>query len=173
MKIHVNLKNTIYFSRNYGFSNLTHANPINMVSITEKSSSFRFAKALGIVRATNKVIEEVIKNNVIKGDVLTTAKLAGISAAKNTYNLIPLCHQINITTCKIDIDIKSNDFIINSYVEANAKTGVEMEAIVACSITACTIYDMCKSIDKNISIDKIYLKEKYGGKSGHFKNSTI
>ena len=114
----------------------------------------------------------MIKNkNISKGDVLEVARLAGIMGAKRTSELIPLCHPLKITSVNIDfkLDNKINMIEIQSTVKANDKTGVEMEALAAVSIAALTIYDMCKSVDREIEIKDIFLIEKSGGKSGHFK----
>ena len=117
----------------------------------------------------------MVKNQEIqKGDVLTVAKVAGIMAAKNTSNLIPMCHPINLTS--IDIEFKMDDErkVIEIFARAmlNAKTGVEMEALTAVSVTALTIYDMCKAVQKDIEIGEIKLLRKTGGKSGDYKNES-
>ena len=150
-------------------SKLTHSGN-NMVNIGNKEISLRYAKARCNLIASKELIFEVKNNNIAKGDVLRIAEIAGIMASKQTSNLIPLCHQINLNTCKIKIDIVDNGFIIESYIESHSKTGVEMEAIIACQISAATIYDMCKSFDKTMIITNLYVIEKYGGKSGHFIN---
>ena len=151
-------------------SHTTSAGKVNMVSTAGKQKSFRTASAYGEVFVT-KVTFSLLKNNILqKGDVLTTAKIAGIQGAKKTSELIPLCHNIPIS--KIDIETKLNgkrhSVEITSYAETNSETGIEMEALTAVSIAALTVYDMCKSVDKNITISNISLISKTGGKSGNY-----
>lgn len=148
---------------------LTHSGESKMVNIGEKENSLRFAKAIGYVKTSKDLIDYIKNNPIEKGDVLRISEIAGIMAAKKTSDLIPLCHQININTCKINISIEDTYFMIESYVESFSKTGVEMEAIISCQITASTIYDMCKSIDKKMIITDIKIIEKSGGRSGYFK----
>lgn len=148
---------------------LTHTGPCKMVNVGSKLETFRYAKASCTIK-TNKLVIDLIKSNSYhKGDVFTTSEIAGILAAKKTSDLIPLCHQINLNTVKIKIEIISDDrILIESYVESYGRTGVEMEAMVAVSISALTIYDMCKAVDKEIVISETKLIEKFGGKNGHF-----
>ena len=150
---------------------LTHTGANKMVNIRNKESNLRYARVSCIIQTTNDVINLIEENTNNKGDVLRTAEIAGIMASKRTHELIPLCHQLQLNTCKIKIEIISstNNIHVESYVEAIEKTGVEMEAMVSCSITANTIYDMCKAVDKGMIIKEIKLIEKYGGKSGHYK----
>lgn len=151
------------------FSKLTHTGPSKMVNIGEKQPSLRYAKAQAIVKCTNEIILEVKNNNISKGDVLKTAEIAGIMASKKTSELIPLCHQIPLNTTNINIEMTDDSFVVTSYVEAYNKTGVEIEAMLSCNVAALTIYDMCKAMDKSITIIEVKLLEKYGGKSGHYK----
>lgn len=155
------------------FSHTTSKGKINMVSISKKVNTLRTASAYGEVKLTKDTFS-LLKNNALKkGDVLTTAKLAGIQAAKKTSELIPLCHNILIT--KIDLEVKLNSkkslVEIYSFSETNAQTGIEMEALTAVAVAALTIYDMCKSVSKNITISKICLLSKTGGKSGNYFKS--
>lgn len=148
---------------------LTHTGESKMVNISCKEENKRFARASCIVKTTTEVIKEIESSSAKKGDVLRVAEIAGIMAAKKTSDLIPLCHQLNLSTCNIKIELQSASLTVNSYVETISKTGVEMEALVACSVAAMTIYDMCKSADKLMVIDGLRLTEKSGGKSGHIK----
>lgn len=153
---------------------LTHTGPSKMVNVKNKEETFRYAIASCKVKMKREVIEIIKSNSSSKGDVLRISEVAGILAAKKTSDLIPLCHQINLNTANIKIILPegNEDFIqIESYVETSYKTGVEMEALVSVSVAALTIYDMCKSADKEIEITEVVLKEKFGGKSGHFINS--
>ncbi|OGU59028.1 MAG: molybdenum cofactor biosynthesis protein C [Ignavibacteria bacterium GWF2_33_9] len=143
-----------------------------MVDISPKKITERTAEAYAEVYVSPKTMAAIHDNTIEKGDVLTVAKIAGIQAAKKTYELIPLCH--NILISKIDIAFElvneQNLIKIKSFAKTEAKTGIEMEAIVAASTAAITIYDMCKAIDKSITISNIMLISKNGGKSGDFIN---
>lgn len=154
------------------FSSLTHTGPNKMVNIGQKLPTFRYAKASCFIKVKKDVIDLIKSNSNSKGDVFRTSEIAGILAAKKTSDLIPLCHQINLNTVKIQIDIVNEEKIrIEGYAETNERTGVEMEAMVAVSVAALTVYDMCKAVDKGIEITEIKLDEKFGGKSGHYINS--
>jgi cyclic pyranopterin monophosphate synthase len=130
----------------------------------------RTARASGLVQmspATQKLIRD---KSVVKGDVLEVARLAGIMAAKRTDALIPLCHSLPLDGVTIDFDFPGNDTVrIQSTVKVTARTGVEMEALTAVSVAALTIYDMCKSADRGMTIGEIRLEEKQGGRSGHYQ----
>ncbi len=149
-----------------------------MVDITAKAQTLRQAKAAGIVQMDIRTLELIEKGQIAKGNVLTTAKIAGIMAAKKTGELIPLCHPLEVTAIEVNLEIDRNksQIIIQSEVKNMGRTGVEMEALTAVSIAALTIYDMCKAVDKKIIIGNIILLEKSGGKSGTFirkKNNAI
>jgi cyclic pyranopterin phosphate synthase len=148
---------------------LTHTGPNKMINVGHKTDNLRHARASCIVKTGENIIKLIKENNIAKGDVIRTAEIAGILAGKKTSELIPLCHQINLNTINIKIELKEDSLYIESYAEANAKTGVEMEAMVAANIAALTIYDMCKAADKGITISQVKLIEKFGGKSGHYK----
>jgi cyclic pyranopterin phosphate synthase len=160
---------------------LSHVNrkgQIQMVDITAKAETLRKAKAAGIVQMNIRTLELIEKGQIAKGNVLTTAKIAGIMAAKKTGELIPLCHPLEVTAIEVNLEIDRNksQIIIQSEVKNMGRTGVEMEALTAVSIAALTIYDMCKAVDKKIIIGNIMLLEKRGGKSGIFirkKNKAI
>jgi cyclic pyranopterin monophosphate synthase len=142
-----------------------------MVDICGKPSTRRVAIARGSVMMKKETLDLIEKNMMAKGDVLGVARLAGIMAAKKTPDLIPMCHPLNISSVAVEfgIDRRRSRVNIESRVSLNGQTGVEMEAMTAVSVAALTIYDMCKSVDREMTISEILLVEKSGGKSGHFK----
>ena len=153
---------------------LTHigaSGEAHMVDVGEKAETTRVAVAEGFVKMKPETLALIREGNAKKGDVIGTARLAGIMAAKQTSNLIPLCHPLLLT--KILVDITEDDALPGLRVEAtvklSGKTGVEMEALTAVSIACLTIYDMAKAADKGMEIGSIRLLEKTGGKSGHYK----
>jgi len=139
-----------------------------MVDVTGKPDTQREAVAKGVVRMQPATLDLIKKGGMAKGDVLTVAQLAGIMAAKKTPYLIPLCHPILIGDSKVEssLDEASNAVEITATVKSIGKTGVEMEALTAVAITALTIYDMCKAVDRGMRIENIRLVRKSGGKSG-------
>ena len=139
-----------------------------MVSVNGKPITARYAIARGQVVLGATAYELVKSNSVQKGDVLTVAQIAGIQAAKQTGSLIPLCHPLTLTHISVNLttDDESKSVMVEGRVDCEGQTGVEMEAMVAVSIACCTIYDMCKGVDKSIRITEIELIEKGGGKSG-------
>jgi len=139
-----------------------------MVDITGKPDTTREAVARGIVRMQAATFEQLQKGKMPKGDVLTPAQLAGIMAAKQTPQLIPLCHPIPIGDIKVEfnLDEKNSTVEITATVKSTGKTGVEMEALTATAVAALTIYDMCKAVDPGMRIENIRLIKKTGGKSG-------
>ncbi len=139
-----------------------------MVDITEKPDTHRQAVARGLVRMQPTTLELIKKGSTAKGDVLSVAQLAGIMAAKQTPDLIPLCHPLLIGDVGIEfnIDEKESTVEITTSVESTGKTGVEMEALTATAVAALTIYDMCKAVDRGMRIENIRLVRKSGGKSG-------
>tara|TARA_B100001059_G_scaffold94365_1_gene93615 strand:- start:684 stop:1154 length:471 start_codon:yes stop_codon:yes gene_type:complete len=150
-------------------SHLNKKGEAHMVNIGEKEISKRCAIAEGIVRVESTTIEKIKKDKLPKGDLFGTARIAGIMAAKKTSELIPLCHNLLISSVKIEIKLVKNDIYVLSSVKCDGKTGVEMEALTAVSISCLTIYDMLKGLDKNAFIANIQLLEKSGGKSGDWK----
>ena len=144
---------------------------VHMVDVGEKENSFRQAIACGDILMKRETLKLISSGNVSKGDVFGTARLAGIMAAKNTSNLIPLCHPIQLTNISIDLAAQEseNKVKITASVKSMGKTGVEMEALTAVNIAALTIYDMVKSADKNMRISNIRLVLKDGGKSGKYE----
>lgn len=143
---------------------------VQMVDVTAKRNTLRKARARGVIQTDSRTLELIGKGQVTKGNVLTTAKIAGIMAAKKTADLIPLCHPLELTSVDLDLslDYKKSQIIIDSVAQTTGKTGVEMEALTAVSVAALTVYDMCKAVDKRMVIGEIMLLEKNGGKSGHF-----
>ena len=152
------------------FTHIDENGDANMVDISKKNDTLREAIAQGSIKLNAEIINAIIENNNKKGDVLSTSKIAGIQAAKRTSDLIPLAHNLNLTKVEIDLSIDNENNVIEckSLVKSFGKTGVEMEALTAVSITLLTIYDMCKSFSKNLSISKIMLQKKTGGKSGNW-----
>ena len=140
-----------------------------MVDVTDKGETMRVAIARGKVEMQPETLERIRQGQIAKGDVLAVAQVAGIMAAKQTSNLIPMCHPLAITGAKLNFEIIPPATIeIEATVKVTGKTGIEMEALTAVSVAALTIYDMCKAIDKGMVIGEIRLMEKMGGKSGHF-----
>lgn len=150
-------------------SHLNKKGEAHMVNVGEKEISKRCAIAEGIVRVESTTIEKIKKDKLPKGDLFGTARIAGIMAAKKTSELIPLCHNLLISSVKIEIKLVKNDIYVLSSVKCDGKTGVEMEALTAVSVSCLTIYDMLKGLDKNAFITNIQLLEKSGGKSGDWK----
>ena len=142
----------------------------NMVDINNKKNTKRLAIAVGKVIMKKETLQLITENKIKKGDVFQVANLAGIQAAKRTDSLIPLCHSLPLSYVKIDFGVDKKNNCVNIKAEASliGKTGVEMEALTAVSISALTIYDMCKSVDKTININSIKLIHKSGGKTGIF-----
>ena len=150
------------------FTHIDANGDANMVDVSKKNDTLREAIAQGSIILNEEIIKAIIDNKNKKGDVLSTSRLAGIQAAKKTSDLIPLAHNLNLTKIEIEfsIDNKNNIIDCKSLVRCFGKTGVEMEALTAVSVALLTIYDMCKSFSKNLSISKIMLLKKSGGKSG-------
>ena len=142
---------------------------VKMIDVGAKKITKRTAIAEAFINLNNVTKEKIYKDKIIKGDVISVAKTAGILAAKKTSDTIPLCHQIPLNSIEIEIINKSKGLKILSKCNSSSKTGVEMEALLSVSVTALTIYDMCKSIDKSIEIREIRLLSKKGGKSGNYK----
>ncbi len=147
------------------FSHLDEQGDIKMVDVSEKILSKRTAIAQGFIRMQKETLDKIKSGKAPKGNVLTTAKLTAIQAAKKTSELIPLCHQINLSWIDLQFELIENGIRINCTAIAKDATGVEMEALTAVSIAALTIYDMCKAVDKTMQIGDICLIKKTGGKS--------
>ena len=138
----------------------------HMVDVSAKADSVRQAVAEGFVRMRAETLDAILAGDAKKGDVIGTARLAGIMAAKKTADLIPLCHPLPISNVSIDIETFADGLRVVGTVRVTGKTGVEMEALTAVSVACLTIYDMAKALDKGMRIDGIALIEKTGGKSG-------
>ena len=149
-------------------SELTHINDdgeASMVDVGDKDIISRVAIASGFIRLKGSTLDLIYGQKIKKGDVLTVAKIAGISAAKKTAEMIPLCHQIPISHVSVDFTREEYGIKIEAKVKTHARTGVEMEALSAVSNTALTLYDMCKAVDKEMQIERIRLDNKEKGES--------
>jgi cyclic pyranopterin phosphate synthase len=143
-----------------------------MVDTGGKEISSRRAIASGRISMNSETIKALLEHTTPKGDPLETARLAGIMAAKKTADLIPLCHPLPINHVDVQMKVEADGVTLTAEVSTNAQTGVEMEALTAVSVAALTIYDMCKALDKSMTISQICLESKTGGKSGdYFRNS--
>ncbi len=131
-----------------------------MVDVGQKPVQQRIATAKGFISLSDETVKLISQNNIKKGDVLSVAEIAGIQAAKNTSNLIPLCHPLAISKVDVNATLENNGVAIVSTVKCNGQTGVEMEALTAVSVALLTIYDMCKAVDKEMVINNIELIEK-------------
>ncbi len=140
-----------------------------MVDVTAKEPSHRRAVPRCLVHMAPETASKVASGAITKGDVLAVARVAGIQAAKQTPNLVPLCHPLLVGSVYVNFRIEDNHVEIETQVDTIDRTGVEMEAMTACSIAALTIYDMCKSIDRSMTIGELQLWEKNGGRSGTWR----
>jgi len=144
----------------------------HMVDTSAKPETLRQARASGLVRMAPATAALIRDRALAKGDVLEVARLAGIMAAKRTGDLIPLCHPLPITSASLDFSFPADDTLrIDATVRVCGRTGVEMEALTAVSVAALTVYDMCKAVDRVMTIDNIRLEEKTGGRSGTFRRA--
>lgn len=150
-------------------SHYDEAGRVSMVDVSAKQSTERSATAYAYVTMKPDVIKALPNNK--KGNPLEVARIAGISAAKKTYELIPLCHQLPLSHVAVDFKVEKSGIAITAAAKTTAQTGVEMEALTAVSVAALTIYDMTKALDKSISIGDIHLIEKTGGKSGPYRSA--
>jgi cyclic pyranopterin phosphate synthase len=154
-------------------SELTHfdeSGAARMVDTSAKPETLREATASALVRMAPATLTLIRDSRVAKGDVLAVARLAGIMAAKRTGELIPLCHPLPITAATVDFAFAADDILrITATVRTFGRTGVEMEALTAASVAALTVYDMCKSVDRVMTVERVRLEEKSGGRSGTFK----
>lgn len=144
-----------------------------MVDVSQKDITAREAIARGVVKMKPQTLSLIKKGGLAKGDVLAVAQVAGIMGAKKTPDLIPMCHPLQITGVNFSFELneKESAIVIEAAVKTNDRTGVEMEALTAVCIAALTVYDMCKAVDKEITITDVYLVKKTGGKSGTFLRS--
>jgi cyclic pyranopterin phosphate synthase len=152
------------------FSHYDPTGRARMVDVSGKSATKREAEASAFVAMKPEVLEALSHNP--KGDPLEVARIAGIMAAKRTAELIPMCHPLPLGLVDVDLRLCENGVAITSKVATIAETGVEMEALVAASVAALTVYDMCKGVDKSIEIREIVLQRKSGGKSGEYRRAT-
>ena len=149
-----------------GFTHFNDSGRSKMVDVSEKADTNRVAVAKCSILMKPETIELIKEGKMKKGDVLAVAQVGGIMGAKKTSDIIPMCHNVLLTGCDIEFEIKENEIIIEVTSKTFGKTGVEMEALSAVSICALTIYDMCKAVDKHMKITDIRLVKKSGGRSG-------
>jgi cyclic pyranopterin phosphate synthase len=142
-----------------------------MVDVTDKAVTEREARAEATIRMAPATLKMIIDGEHPKGDVLATARIAGIMAAKRTHDLIPLCHALNLTSVKVELTPGGDGASVHIVTRCKlaGQTGVEMEALTAASIAALTLYDMCKAVDRGMTVDQVRLLEKKGGRSGHWQ----
>jgi cyclic pyranopterin monophosphate synthase len=155
-------------------SKLTHLDETgaaHMVDVSAKPDTARIARASGRISMSTQAIAAIRDGSAKKGDVLAVARIAGIMAAKQTSTLIPLCHPVTISSVDIDFDIMTSSILVISTISSSGKTGVEMEALTAVSVTLLTLYDMVKALDKAMIISDIMLLSKTGGKSGQWQRA--
>ena len=146
----------------------------NMVDVTDKAVTSREAVAQAVVRMRPETLDMIVNGGHPKGDVFAVARIAGIQAAKKTSDLIPLCHPLMLTSVKVELSAQGSDAVlIVARCKLSGQTGVEMEALTAASVAALTIYDMCKAVDRGMTIDSVRVLEKLGGKSGHFQAQPV
>ncbi|WP_404368515.1 cyclic pyranopterin monophosphate synthase MoaC [Marinobacter sp.] len=157
-------------------SELTHLDEkgaARMVDVSDKPDTVREARAEASIRMAPETLAMIVDGQHPKGDVLAVARIAGIMAAKKTHDLIPLCHALNLSSVTVELTPRHDP--VSVHIEARCKlsgqTGVEMEALTAASIAALTLYDMCKAVDRGMTIDQVRLLEKKGGRSGHWQVS--
>ena len=153
------------------FTHFDNNGKVKMVDVSKKEDTFRTAKARGYIILNSQIIKKIKENKIQKGDVLAVAKIAGINGAKKTWELIPLCHQIKLTSIDMNFEISEseNKIIAFSTIKGYDKTGVEMEALTAVVLSLVAIYDMCKAVSKKMIIGGIELIKKTGGKSDYEK----
>lgn len=150
------------------FTHLNKSGEALMVDVGEKNSTKRTAKAVATLKMQKETLQKLLNSELKKGDGLATARIAGIMAAKRTWELIPLCHNIPIESVEISFTNNGEDELyIHSVAKCSYKTGIEMEALTAVNIAALTVYDMCKAIDRGMTLKDIHLIEKTGGKSDY------
>jgi len=156
-------------------SEFTHLDPLGrarMVDVTAKEVSHRRAVARCRIDMQPETASKIASGAITKGDVLAVARIAGIQAAKQTPNLLPLCHPLLVGSVYVNFRIEERHVEVEAHVETVDRTGVEMEALTACAVAALTVYDMCKSVDRSMVIGELTLWEKSGGRSGHYRRSA-
>jgi cyclic pyranopterin phosphate synthase len=153
-----------------GLTHFDEAGASRMVDVSGKAVTARSARASGLVRMEPATLALILDRRVAKGDVFEVARLAGIMAAKRTGELIPLCHPLGIDSVEVAFSpVDERTIRIEAEVKVQGRTGVEMEALTAVSVAALTVYDMCKAVDRGMSIEGVRLEEKQGGRSGHYR----
>ncbi|MGF7161449.1 cyclic pyranopterin phosphate synthase [Rhodoligotrophos appendicifer] len=154
-----------------GLTHLDDKGRAMMVDVSDKAETARMALAGGSVWMKPETLAMILAGDAEKGDVIATARIAGIMAAKRTHELIPLCHPLGITKAVVEfeVDRDASRIDVTARVKVNGKTGVEMEALTAVSVACLTLYDMCKAVDRGMRIGDIRVIEKLGGKSGHYQ----
>lgn len=154
-----------------GFTHLDESGAAHMVDVGDKDATRRRAVARSVVSMEATTAAAIADGDVKKGDVLAVARIAGIQAAKRTADIIPLCHPLLLSKVAVDLTVEESSVVIEAVVETTGPTGVEMEALHACTAAALTIYDMCKALDRAMVISDVILIEKSGGRSGDFLRS--
>lgn len=156
-------------------THLNHKGEANMVDVSEKVVSFRVAEATGRVFMKKETLELITSHGHKKGDVIQTARIAGIQAAKKCSDLIPLCHPLMLSKVALDfdVDVKNQCINVSSICKLSGQTGVEMEALTAVSVACLTLFDMCKAVDPEMVISDIKVLSKQGGKSGHWNREGL
>jgi cyclic pyranopterin phosphate synthase len=152
-------------------SHLHDSGAAHMVDVTAKDATRRTAVAVGILRTRADVVEMIATGGLPKGDALATARVAGILAAKRTSDLIPLCHQLALTSVDVEFEVRTTEVAVTATVRTTDRTGVEMEALTAVSVAALTLYDMLKAVDPAATIDGIAVLRKDGGKTGTWERT--
>lgn len=150
-------------------THLDNTGSVHMVDVSRKDVTERFATVRGEIRMAPETVRFIVGDQIAKGNVLETARLAGIMAAKKTAELIPLCHQLNLTAVDVEFRVGDDSIEVETQARTADRTGVEMEALTAATVALLTIYDMCKAVDRAMVIDQVRLQEKNGGRSGHYR----
>lgn len=152
------------------FTHIDEQGQARMVDVSDKTNTTREARAVGRVLMQPETLKMIVEGGHKKGDVLATARIAGIMAAKKTSDLIPLCHPLMLSSVRVELTPSETESVveISAVCKLTGQTGVEMEALTAVSVAALTLYDMCKAVDKGMVIEQVRLVEKIGGKSGHW-----
>ena len=154
-----------------GFTHLDETGAAHMVDVGDKAATRRRAVARSVVTMEPSTAAAIADGDVKKGDVLAVARITGIQAAKRTADIIPLCHPLLLSKVSVDLSVGESSVTIEAVVETTGPTGVEMEALHACTAAALTIYDMCKALDRAMVISEVLLVEKSGGRSGTFQRA--
>ena len=162
-------------SVNQSLTHLDDKGQARMVDVSDKATPAREATAMAVIHMQPETLAMIVEGRHKKGDVMATARIAGIMAAKRTPDLIPMCHPLMITSVKVELTPNETDSTVTVFATCKTvgQTGIEIEALTAASIAALTLYDMCKAVDRGMVIDQVQLLEKKGGKSGHWQRSEM